>query len=109
MKSLKLLKKAGNYMNPNEDRFFVKLSLIPNQPMRQTRLVFVVSLHHTGRQLTGVMAATAFALFDNYHSNDVGLDEEEGAHTFVDCTPEPFAFYLGKQYEWVDLSVQCMD
>ena len=85
-------KKAGNYMNPNEDRFFVKLSLIPNQPMRQTRLVFVVSLHHTGRQLTGVMAATAFALFDNYHSNDVGLDEEEGAHTFVDCTPEPFAF-----------------
>ena len=84
---------SGHWANLNEVRFAVRLALIANQMPRQPRLVFVVSLHHTRRQLSGIMAATAFALIDHYtdHSSDrVAINESA---LFVDCTPlEPFIF-----------------
>ena len=102
---------ARHWANFNEDRFFVRLTLTPDQVMHQPYLVFVVSLHHTGRQLSGIMAATAFALIA--HRDDSVSDQvEEGEFpSFMDCTLEPFKFtwesdaddLLPRLKEWTDL------
>ena len=55
-------------------------------------MVFVISLHHTGNRITGIMAATAFALIEHY--TDEVLDEPKASGTpyFRDCTVDPFTF-----------------
>ena len=58
---LQTAREAQHWVNFNEDRFFVKLTINPEDRTRAPRLVFVISLHHVGRQLNGIMAATAFA------------------------------------------------
>lgn len=83
---------SGHWVNLNEPRFFAKLSLSPGPSSHLPRLTFVVSLHHTGRIATGIMAATAFAHLEHYSSSDAerianGLDD-----SFRDCTPAPFTF-----------------
>ena len=70
--------KFRHWVNPNEPRYFVRLTLNPERG-RTPRLIFVISLHNTGRQLTGVMSATAFAEIE-YHD---GL---------VYCAVNPFTF-----------------
>lgn len=83
---------SRHWVNLNEQRFFVKLSFTPERPSRYPRLVFVVSLHQIGRQLTGIMAATAFALIQHYQDDNLeGPDEAAAAH-FQDCTVEPLTF-----------------
>ena len=65
---------AGLWVNPNESRFFVRLSLNPQESLLP-RLVFVIFLHHTGRQLTGIMAATTFSQIEygpDDDSDDLG-------------------------------------
>lgn len=85
-------KNAKHWANFNEARFFVRLTLTPDQMAKQSRLVFVVSLHHTGRQSSGIMAATAFALVE-HHPYDLSDQFEEGeTSSFVDCTVGPFKF-----------------
>ena len=87
---------AKNWVNLNEARFFVKLSL--QNDLRETtatrhpRLVFVISLHHVGRELSGIMEATAFALIEHY--TDAAADEAQSAivSRFEDCTANPFTF-----------------
>ena len=107
---------SKHWANFNEARYFVRLTLLPDQTSRQPRLVFVVSLHHTGRQLSGIMAATAFALIDHYsYPDDVSEPTGEGgAASFTDCTPlEPFAFtwesepdaLLPRFKEWTEQSL----
>ena len=102
---------SGHWMNPNESRFFTKLSLTPQ---RLPRLVFVVSLHHTGRQLSGVMAATAFALIDHYRDGASDAAAVSATDTFIDCTPlAPFTFtwesepdlLLPRFTEWTEQSL----
>lgn len=84
---------SGHWVNLNESRFYVRLILTPDGSSRRPRLIFVVSLHHTGRQLSGIMAATAFALIDHYPDGPLELSEESGRTSFTDCTPvEPFTF-----------------
>ena len=83
---------SGHWANWNEARFFVKLSLVPDRASGYPRLVFVVSLHHTGRQLTGIMTATAFALVGRQQPNSIAETEEGADGSFTDCTPEPFTF-----------------
>ena len=83
---------SGHWVNLNESRFFVRLTLTPDRTSRQPRLVFVISLHHTGRQLSGVMAATAFSLIDHYAGGVSEQVEESEASWFTDCTLEPFTF-----------------
>ena len=80
--------KAQHWANLNEDRFFLRLSVIPDDSSGIPRLDFVVSLHHVGRQLTGVMAATAFAEA-RFRERD---DEESTARDFRICTVDPFTF-----------------
>lgn len=79
-------KKTQHWINFNENRYFVKLSLNPDAQSRSPRLVFVVSLHHIGRELSGVMATTAFAEIEYYAEN------EDTQPIFIDCNLSPFTF-----------------
>ena len=90
---------SQHWMNSNESRFFVKLSLTPDVESVYPRLVFVISLHHMGRQLTGIMAATAFALIGHYREDVTSTISEEDIYTFVDCTVDPFTFTWDNQIE----------
>ena len=83
---------ARHWANLNESRFFIKLSLITGEQSRTPRLVFVVSLHHVGQQLTGIMAATAFAQIINFSDLIWGEWEETTGRYFRNCTGEPFTF-----------------
>lgn len=47
----------GKFANFTEDHYFVKASM----RVERERLIFVVSFHHVGRELSGIMEATAFA------------------------------------------------
>lgn len=83
---------AKNWVNLNESRFFVKLSLqndFRDTATRHPRLVFVISLHHVGRELSGIMEATAFALIEHHPDDEV---QSAGASYFKDCTVSPFTF-----------------
>ena len=84
---------AKKWVNLNESRFFVRLSL--QNDLRETtatrhpRLVFVISLHHVGRELSGIMEATAFALIEHYAADEA---QSTSASYFKDCTVSPFTF-----------------
>ena len=101
---------SGHWANLNESRFFIRLTVTPEQASLHPRLVFVISLHHTGRQLSGIMATTAFALIDHYYDGIAGQVEEAGEPLFIDCTLDPFiltgmdsAHTLPARFsEWVD-------
>ena len=82
---------AGYWANLNEQRFFIKLSVNPQGPSRNPRLVFVVSLHHVGRQLTGIMTATAFAQIVNVQDYGTEGTEEPADPDFINCTKAPLA------------------
>ena len=88
---LETASKAGHWVNLNEPRYFVRMSVGPAGGARIPRLVFVVSLHHTGRQSTGQMTASAFAEI-HYHTVDdsTDADEEGDSPLFKDCTLDPF-------------------
>ncbi len=83
---------ASHWANLNEDRFFIKLSVNPQDQSRTPRLIFVVSLHHVGRQLTGIMAATAFAQIVNFQDYGVEGAEEPADPDFRNCTIDSFTF-----------------
>lgn len=59
-------KASAKWVNFAEDHFFVKGALRADN----LRLVFVTSLHHIGRELSGVMEATAFAWLESFESPD---------------------------------------
>ena len=83
---------AQHWVNLNEPRFFVKLSVLPHGQAHVPRLVFVVSLHHIGRYLTGVMTATAFTLIGD--ARESGAQESDDSHgpDFMNCTVDSFTF-----------------
>jgi fido (protein-threonine AMPylation protein) len=76
---------AGKYANFTEEHYFVKASI----RVERERLVFVVSFHHVGRDLTGIMEATAFARLQSYEDSD---DREFASQDFFLCSLEPFVF-----------------
>lgn len=78
-------RKAGKFANLREDHWFVKASMRAGHD----RLVFVVSFHHIGRELSGIMEATAFTLIES-----IGDLEEApaAAREFIPCSIEPFVF-----------------
>ena len=86
---------SGHRVNFSESRFFVRLTLNPSLVARLPRLTFVVSLHHTGWQLSGVMAATAFALIEHYYDEVSEQAEERVPPHTIDCTLDPFLFNAG--------------
>ena len=83
---------AGHWANLNENRYFVKLSVNPDYQSDLPRLVFVVSLHHVGRQLTGIMAATAFAQIARRQADGQEDYEERDTPDFLNCAVEAFTF-----------------
>jgi len=89
---LQTAREAQHWVNFNEDRFFVKLTINPEDRTRAPRLVFVVSLHHVGRQLTGIMAATAFAQVFATGPGASDGQEEPNTPDFKNCTIDPFTF-----------------
>ena len=82
---------AQHWANLNESRYFVKFSINPEDQARAPRLVFVISLHHVG-QLTGVMAATAFAQIRDSRETDAEDFQESSELYFRNCTVDPFTF-----------------
>jgi len=67
--------KAGTFVNFSENRYFVKATI----KTEQEKMVFVVSLHHVGRELSGIMEVTAFAIIDSVAE-------------FYPCSLDPFVF-----------------
>ena len=94
---LKTAEDAGHWVNDNEPRYLVKLSLdATDDKSRIPRLTFVISLHNIGRRLTGVMASTAFAQVEHYNGQDYidpihGIEDLDSL-TFRNCTVNPFTF-----------------
>ena len=76
---------AGKFANFAESHYFLKASV----RVERERLVFVTSFHHVGRELSGIMEATAFARLESYEdSEDRGVASQE----FHVCSMEPFVF-----------------
>lgn len=78
-------KEKGKFANLSEEHYFLKASL----RVGRERLVFVISFHHVGRELTGIMEATAFAELESYEDSDDRRSVEE---RFFVCSLEPFVF-----------------
>lgn len=94
---LKTANASQHWVNLNEPRYFVRLALNSESKQEMPRLIFVISLHHTGRRLTGIMAATAFAEIGYYYSEETssGSTQTTGNFanaTFHNCAVNPFTF-----------------
>jgi Fic family protein len=74
---------SGRFVNFSEDHYFVKATF----RLHRERLVFVVSFHHVGRELTGIMETTAFARLESFEGSD---DRESVADDFTACALDPF-------------------
>lgn len=86
----------NTFVNFNEPHYFVKGAFRAGRE----RLVFVVSFHHVGRELSGVMEATAFAQFESFEtSEDPGKSVE-----FAPCSRAPFVFAYETRAEDVEES-----
>ena len=77
--------KSGKFVNFNEAHYFVKATI----RVAQDRLVFVTSFHHVGRELAGIMEATAFARLEAFDGSD---DRQFVSQDFFHCSMEPFVF-----------------
>jgi len=82
---VKSANEAGKFANFSEAHYFVKSSI----RVERERLVFVVSFHHVGRELTGIMEATAFARLESFEDSE---DREYVTQDFFLCSLEPFVF-----------------
>ncbi len=87
-------KDLGHWVNSQEPRYFVHLTIRDGQRPRSPRMSLVVSLHSVGRHLTGVMAAAAFIQFHYPGSSDHDRDdiEEDSGLDFEICSPDAFMF-----------------
>lgn len=78
-------KEAHKFANFAEAHYFVKSSV----QVTRERLIFVISFHHVGRELSGIMEATAFSKLVSYEDSDDGDSVPE---RFSLCSAEPFVF-----------------
>jgi hypothetical protein len=81
---------SGKYANFVEDHYFARATVRSGRE----RLVFVVSLHHVGRDLSGIMEATAFARLESFEESD---ERQLISQDFSLCSPEPFVFTFDTQ------------
>ena len=97
---------AGKYVNFEENHYFTKASM----RVDRERLIFVTSFHHVGRELSGLMEATAFAQLEAYEQSE---DREQVLQDFFLCSLEPFVFTYRTEEEeieaafdnWLDAAV----
>lgn len=90
---------SGKYINFDEAHYFLKASF----KLERERLVFVVSFHHVGRELTGIMEATAFARLESYEDSD---DRKSVVDDFSTCSLEPFVITWRTTEEEVSASFE---
>ena len=86
-------KASRHWVNRSETRYFIRLALNPTNRNEMPRLIFVISLHHIGRRLTGVMAATAFVEIEYEEgtwSDSSGESVRSDSSTFYNCALNPF-------------------
>jgi hypothetical protein len=76
-------KSSGKWVNYDEDHYFVKATI----RLSNVRLVFVVSFHHIGQELSGIMEVTAFAFLEFYEAEN---DRVASSEKFFQCSLEPF-------------------
>ena len=84
-------------VNFNEPVLEAWLAFEPPDPTSNPDLLFVISFHHTGQRLTGIMAATAFAeiIYYNEHGDPISTSASTRSFTnpnYTDCTSSPFTF-----------------
>lgn len=85
-----LSQRAQHQVNWSEPRYFARLSLrVRNE--HQPRLVFVICLYPIGRNLTGVMAAAAFARIEPDVGPDIDAGEWQGPY-YRNCAAAPLTF-----------------
>ena len=96
-------KDAGKFANFAEDHYFIRGSIRVNRE----RLTFVVSFHHVGRELTGIMEATALLKLETYENSE---DRESVSERFSLCSVEPFVFtHQTKVHEITDAFAKWLD
>jgi Fic family protein len=88
-------KDAGKFANFDENHYFIRGSIRVNRE----RLSFVVSFHHVGRELTGIMEATAFSKLESYEDSE---DRESVSERFSLCSVEPFVFTYNTKLEEIE-------
>ena len=76
---------AKKFINFEEDHYFLKASI----KVDCERLIFVASFHHVGRDLSGIMEATAFSQLESFEHSD---DRQYVSQVFFPCSLEPFVF-----------------
>ena len=76
---------VGKFANFVEAHYFLKAGVWVDRE----RLVFVTSFHHVGRELSGIMEATAFARLESYENSE---DRDVVSQEFQVCSMEPFVF-----------------
>ena len=95
------LNEASNkWINFSEGHYFIKASL----RYEKTRLVFLVSFHHVGRELTGVMEVTALLLletFDEAEEERLIRGERVGSDVIPSCVV-PFVLTWTTEAEKVE-------
>ena len=82
---VKSASEADKFANFDEAHYFMKSSI----RVERERLVIVVSFHHVGRELTGIMEATAFAQLESFEESE---DRKSVRQDFFLCSLEPFVF-----------------
>jgi Fic family protein len=94
---------GGKFANFSEAHYFVKASV----RVGRERLVFVTSFHHVGRELSGIMEATAFSRLESFEDSD---DREYASQDFFVCSLEPFVFtYKTSEHDIVDAFGRWLD
>jgi Fic family protein len=87
---------TNHWANVHESRCFVRLSMTIPGDERAPRMVFVTSIHHVGRQPTGVMASTAFVELTYPSTSEYNQSESSQDRTgdteFEVCSLEAFTF-----------------
>jgi Fic family protein len=103
---VKCANETGKYANFTEAHYFLKATI----RAERERLIFVVSFHHVGRDLSGVMEATAFAKLESFEDSE---DRTSVSQDFFLCSIEPFVFThkTGEQHiadsfaRWLDAAL----
>lgn len=78
-------KQADKFANLEEAHYFIKATM----RVEKERLTFVTSFHHVGRELSGIMEATAFGQIQSFENSD---DRESVSQDFFVCSLDPFVF-----------------
>ena len=103
---------AGHWANFNEESFLVRLSITPIAQGHggYPGLTFLISMHHTGRQLSGVMAATAFAQIEFHPHGFMERSNPSLGVSYRNCAANPFIFVWDNDaneiaprfYNWIE-------